>query len=68
MSGTWNLELENSEFENSDCKNAEIENSEFQYFWCFIIESNNFVFDDLALSCTESMIRVKVGLNRSHDY
>ena len=28
---------------------------------------NNFVFDDLALSCTESMIRVKVGLNWSHD-
>ena len=34
---------------------------------CLLIERNNFVFDDLALSCTKSMIRVKVGLNGSHD-
>ena len=37
------------------------------FFSCLLIERNNFVFDDLALSCTESMIRVKVGLNGSHD-
>ena len=38
-----------------------------KYLRCLLIERNNFVFDDLALSCTESMIRVKVGLNGSHD-